>query len=607
MGEYSPDSALPPTLGSNTPGPHPASITRPIHHPEWDQASASGYRVSNHVIGESVPRRNPFKVIIIGAGASGIDFLHHAKTALSGLNVKLRCVEKNSDVGGTWLENRYPGCACDVPSASYQFPWRPNPHWSQYYSGAREIWAYMKAVALDEGLTQYMEFGVEVKGATWVDETARWVVKLAKVNGQEWEEQCDVLLNATGVLNNWKWPDIPGLHSFRGDLFHTARYPENFDLKGKRVAVIGTGSSGVQTVASVYPDADKLYTWVRSPTWITAGFAQKFAGKDGANFDYTEQDKLAWEQDPEKYREYRKMIEHELNQRFKLVLRNSAESQQANEFSYREMTAKLAENADIAAHIIPQNFNVACRRPTPGNGYLEALIGEKTTIFMEDVAGITPKGFTVQSGEEYACDVIICATGFDTSFRPRFPITGINGKSLSELWSNMPESYLGLAVPRMPNYFMFTGPFTPTAQGSILPLITSKSKHILQIIRKMYVQHIRRMVPRDSAIADFMEHCQAYLPRTCWADPCSSWFKQGRVDGPIAMWPGSRLAYLDVMRSPQWEDYDVEYDSGNRFGFLGSGFHVSEFEANGNITDYLDGNVIDAPPRALMEELYNGN
>lgn len=200
MGEYTPDSTLPPTLGSNTPGPHPASITRPIHHPEWDQPSASGYRVSKHVIGEPVPRCDPFKVLIIGAGASGIDFLHHAKTALSGLNVELRCVDKNSDVGGTWLENRYPGCACDVPSASYQFPWRPNPYWSRYYSGAREIWAYMKAVALDEGLTQFMEFGVEVKGATWVDETARWVVKLAKVNGLEWEEQCDVLLNATGVL-----------------------------------------------------------------------------------------------------------------------------------------------------------------------------------------------------------------------------------------------------------------------------------------------------------------------------------------------------------------------------------------------------------------------
>lgn len=271
------------------------------------------------------------------------------------------------------------------------------------------------------------------------------------------------------------------------------------------------------------------------------------------------------------------------------------------------MTAKLAENPDIAARIIPQTFNVACRRPTPGNGYLEALVGSKTTVFTEDVAGITPEGFTAQSGEEYACDVIICATGFDTSFRPRFPITGINGKSLSELWSDMPESYLGLAAPSMPNYFMITGPFTPTAQGSILPLITSKSKHILQIIRKMYVQHIRRMVPRDSAIADFMEHCQTYLPRTCWADPCSSWFKQGRVDGPIAMWPGSRLAYLDVMRAPQWEDYDLEYESGNRFGFLGSGFCASEFEANGNITDYLDGGMMDAPPRELMEKLFKGN
>jgi hypothetical protein len=267
------------------------------------------------------------------------------------------------------------------------------------------------------------------------------------------------------------------------------------------------------------------------------------------------------------------------------------------------MKRKLGGDSRLVDKVIPKNFNVGCRRPTPGDGYLEALIGEKTTVFTENIGSITPIGFTDQDGNAYECDVIICATGFDTSYRPRFPVIGLDGINLAELWAERPSSYLGIAAPKMPNYFMFTGPFTPVAQGSILPLLTQLSHHFLQIIRKMRVQHIRRMTPKDSAIADFMEHCEAYLPRTCWADPCPSWFKQGRPDGPIVMWPGSRLAFLDTLQTPQWEDYEIEYYSRNRFGFLGNGFHISEFVEGGDITQYLNGAFVQALPKKDVEEV----
>ncbi|KAH8586249.1 hypothetical protein B0O99DRAFT_703109 [Bisporella sp. PMI_857] len=606
MGEFSASGHGARSIGSNGPGPHPNSSSRPVHYSEWSQPLVSGYGCSPHTLGEQWPGYNgkPFKVIMMGAGAAGIDFLHHSLKALSDLNVEVKCFEKNSDVGGTWYENRYPGCACDGPSASYQFAWRPNPDWSHFYSGSKEIWQYMKSIAVDEGFMDYIQLNTEVKKALWNDDSSTWTLTLAKTDGSEvWDEDCNVFLNGTGFLNAWRWPDIPGLDTFHGRLFHTARFDENYDLTGKRVAVIGSGSSGVQVVASIYPLVSHLYTWVRSPTWITAGFAQKYAGKGGANFEYGAEEKAKWRKDPEKYRKYRKTIEAELNQRYKAVLRNSAESQEANEFSYNEMRTKLGHDLRLVDKVIPKTFNVGCRRPTPGNGYLEALAGEKSTVFTETISRITPSGFIDHKGIEYECDVIICATGFDTSYRPRFPVLGLNDAILSEQWKEVPESYLGIAALNMPNYFMFTGPFTPVAQGSILPLHSALSNYFVKVIRKMVVQHIRQMTPKKQSIDDFMEHCRAYLPRTCWADPCPSWFKQGRVDGPVVMWPGSRISFIETVREPQWEDYDIQYQSQNRFSFLGNGFHLSEFDPNGDITAYLNCEIETAPPRERLRHM----
>lgn len=241
------------------------------------------------------------------------------------------------------------------------------------------------------------------------------------------------------------------------------------------------------------------------------------------------------------------------------------------------MTTKLQNNERLVDQVIPKDFNVGCRRPTPGNGYLEALVGEKTTTFTETIHSVTPNGFRDQAGNEYEVDVIIAATGFDTSYRPQFPVIGLNGVVLAERWSKLPESYMGVAAPDMPNYFMFTGPFTPVAQGAILPIITHVGNYVTQVIRKMCEQHIRRITPKDDVIAQFMEHCKAYLQRTCWADPCRSWFKQGDPNGPLVMWPGSRLAFFEAIKAPNFEDYNVAYWSSNRFSFLGSGFAWFEF------------------------------
>lgn len=254
------------------------------------------------------------------------------------------------------------------------------------------------------------------------------------------------------------------------------------------------------------------------------------------------------------------------------------------------MSTKLSPKPELRDIIIPNNFNVACRRPTPGNGYLEALAGKKTTVFTSAIQAITENGVVDSAtGKEHPVDVIVCATGFDTSFRPRFPIIGLNPKTtLAEKWAEFPASYLGVGVDGFPNYLMYSGPFTPVAQGSLLPIITLLTNHFMEIIRKMRTQHIRRLSPKPRAVADFAEHTRTFLPRTCWADPCSSWFKQGTIDGPIVMWPGSRLSFFEILHHPNYEDYDIEYWGGNRWSFLGTGFVDFEFTGTKDMTWYLD-------------------
>ena len=252
------------------------------------------------------------------------------------------------------------------------------------------------------------------------------------------------------------------------------------------------------------------------------------------------------------------------------------------------MSTKLGHNPRLVDQMIPKDFNVGCRRPTPGNGYLEALVAEKTMCYTDNMLCITPKGFISGDGEEVEVDVIICATGFDTSFRPRFPVVGLDGKVLSQQWAKLPASYISVAAANMPNYFMYTGPFGPVAQGSVLPLLTLCSNYVAQIIKKMRKQHIRRLFPKESAVEDFMEHAALYMRRTAFSDPCTSWFKQGTKDGPVVMWPGSRLAFFDLMETPNFEDYDIEYWSKNRWGWLGNGFSTIEFDGKSDISYYLD-------------------
>lgn len=534
------------------------------------------YQIRENLMGT----KRKLKVIFMGAGCSGINFAAQLQKRME--NVDLTIYEKNDDFGGTWLENKYPGVACDIPSVSYQYTWARKPDWSRYYSGGEEIRQYFKKVALDNQVDKFVKFNHKIIHAEWLENEGKWKITIMKSEkpSETFVDYADFFINGGGFLNTWKWPEISGLHSFRGPLLHTANWDSKVDLKDKKVLVLGIGSSGVQVVPAIIDEVSELFVVARSATWITAGFAPKYAGESGKNFSYSEEIKDRFRNDTDFYLAYCKGVESELNQRFKIVINDSEDANNARQYSSNEMRRKLAGRDDIIDHLMPKNFGIGCRRPTPGNGFLESLVDPKTTTLTEEIKEITPTGFIAADGTHHQCDAVICATGFDTSFRPQFPIICNERNVQDDFLDPNNLGYLGINTPEVPNYFVFCGRYGPLGHGSVCPMVEAYTSYTFQVLEKAQVEDIKKIQVKRSAAEQFSKHADEYVKRTAFSGPCSSWFKAGDKNRKPAIWPGSRIQYLTMLQHVRFEDYEIEYLSGNAFNFLGNGFHVREYDGS---------------------------
>lgn len=416
-----------------------------LHENTWYNRDFNGYRISEHPLFE----KRRLRVVCVGAGASGLQFAYKAERLLE--NVDLQIYEKNSDIGGTWLENRYPGCTCDIPSHSYQFTWARNPSWSSFYSGSEEIWQYMKDIAVKYELEKYVQLDTAVQSAEWDEESGHWNLKLSSPDGCANDDWCDILISASGIVNAWKYPAIPGLDSYKGKLMHSARWDSSFDLTDKTVAVIGGGSSAVQIIPNIQPQVGKMYAFLRSPVWITTGFGAKYAGPGGTNFKYSAEQIKEFQDNPELLRKYCREIEGELNKRFNLMHGNSKDQQTSRELIADIMKERLG-NEKLAENLVPE-FALGCRRMTPGSGYLESLSKENVEVIHKSVVRLTEVGVVDEDGFEHKVDAVICATGFETSFAPQFTAIGRKGANIKEQFGDFPQGYLGISTANFPNMF----------------------------------------------------------------------------------------------------------------------------------------------------------
>ncbi|KAI1811259.1 hypothetical protein GGS20DRAFT_588689 [Poronia punctata] len=541
------------------------------------------------------------RVVGIGAGASGLNMIRTLRRNLK--NYEHVVYEKNGKVGGTWHENRYPGCRCDVPSHNYQFSWRPNPKWSNFFSPAEEIEKYLDQICEEEHMMDAIRTRHKVIGAWWDEIRGLWDLSVQNLEtGEQFRDHANFIVDASGILNNWKWPEIPGLDTFQGELIHTANWPKDFDYANKTVAVIGNGSSGVQVVPAIHPAVEKVYHFVRTPTWVLPprrmammmmnGPAKPILGQleidEKEDFSAAQIEKF--QDDPEFYRKFVKAVELDINGAFATLLNGGPIQKFATAKVTEWMTVCLGGDEELCRALIP-TYPLGCRRMTPAPGYLEALRSPKSKVVTEGIASVVPDGIQLESGETIKVDAIICATGFDTSFTPRFPLFGRSGNIQDKFRQEVPKSYMSCALSNVPNYFTIMGPNAPIGHGSVFTLSEHIARYITRIIQKCQVQGIKAICPSDGAVNDYSAHIASFMPRTSWASSCSSWFKGGKVDGPVtALHPGSRIHFFHMLEQFRGEDWDYTYDhpSTNRFHYLGNGFSTKELDPAFDSTWYLE-------------------
>ncbi|KAH6975459.1 hypothetical protein BKA56DRAFT_89961 [Ilyonectria sp. MPI-CAGE-AT-0026] len=548
------------------------------------------------VIEQPLGTTRHLRIIGIGAGMSGMNMIRTLRLHLT--DYEHVVYEKNPVIGGTWYENRYPGCKCDVPSHNYQFSWRPNPEWSSFFSPATEIQDYLCRVCEEENMHGLIKTQHQVEGAQWDENDGVWRLQIRNLQTDTlFNDYCHFLLDSCGILNNWKWPEIPGLHDFQGDLVHSANWPEKFDDAGKTIALIGNGSSGVQILPEIQKNAKHLVHFVREPTWIVPSRLQLIAQSRGSileGVEINEDEGFSKAQierfmsDPVFYRKFIKAIEEVVNGNFPLTLKDTDFAAFMQERVKEYMTDALQGDKRLCDAMVP-DFPLGCRRLTPGVGYLEALKAPNVTVVTDPITRVVPQGLETSTGELIKVDAIVCATGFNVSFCPRFPILGRKG-NLQDKWTReMPKSYMSCAVPGFPNYFTFLGPNAPIGHGSVFTIAEHIAKYMTKIIKKCQTEGIKAISPSQSAVDELSEHTQIFMPRTAWTGNCISWFKNGTVDGPVtALHPGSRIHFFHMMENFRGEDWEYTYmRKGNRFLYLGNGFSTREEEGEDS-TWYLD-------------------
>ncbi|KAH8675791.1 hypothetical protein BX600DRAFT_432344 [Xylariales sp. PMI_506] len=561
------------------------------------RTSAAPYSIVEQPLGTA----KHVRIVGIGAGASGINMIRTLRKNLT--DYELVVYEKNEGVGGTWHENRYPGCKCDVPSHNYQFSWRPNPEWSNFFAPAKEINQYLCRICEEEKMMDTIKTQHQVVGARWDEVRGLWNLDIKNlVTGEDFSDSANFIIDGSGVLNNWKWPDIPELHSFKGDLIHTARWPENFDYSGKTAIVIGNGASGIQIVPALQPDVKKLYHLFRNPTWIVPPrvMTMKIMGGPAKDiFSQIEMDEKEnftaaqiekFKSDPQFYKKFVKIVEKDISSAFPVVLNGSTVQAFATEKATQFMTANLGGDENLCKALIP-SCPLGTRRIIPAPGYFEALRAGNIEIVRNEISRVLPDGVELASGEKIEADIIICATGFDTSFCPRFPLVGRYGDVRDHMKSATPQSYMSCALAGVPNYFTFLGPNSPVGHGSIFTISEHIAKYITRIILKCQKEGIKAIAPSDAAVNDYSEHISTFMPRTAWSSSGRSWFKGGKEDGPvIALHPGSRVHFFHMLEQFRGEDWEYVYETSaqNRFSYLGNGFSTKELDPNVDSTWYLD-------------------
>ena len=482
-------------------------------------------------------------VIIIGAGLGGLC----AAIKLQEAGHRFTIVEKMDRVGGTWAQNTYPGVACDVPVALYQFSFAQSIHWSSTYPQGAEIQAYAEELADRYQLRASTILGDEAVRAEWDEASSTWTVTTASGKSITGE----ALIGALGQLNRPNWPAIPGKDSFTGDILHSAAWDHSVSLEGKRVGIIGSAASAVQIIPEVAKVASHLTVFQRSPNWVIPRRDVPMTPQEGA-LVMTNPEMAA-----KLGAMNREIIYSNADTYFWQVFQWTKEGRDAyTAIATNHLNAQVPD-PDLRAKLTP-DYPIGCRRILISDDYFPTLMRENVRLETESIEAITPGGIRTGDGVEHALDVIVFSTGFETTgWRWSVDVVGRDGKHLSQVWQDHPEAYLGITVADFPNLFVLYGPNTNLGHNSITFMLERQVEYAIKALAALDKEGARAMVPTHSAQDSYNDTLQAKLASTVWADPaCNSWYKNAH--GQITQnWAANTEAYAKAVEQVKLDDYEL--------------------------------------------------
>ncbi len=456
-------------------------------------------------------------VAVVGAGFAGVAAVVMLKRA--GYD-DVTVFERGERIGGVWHHNTYPGAACDVPSHQYEFSFAPNPRWSRRYAPQAEIQAYVEDVARREGVVDRIRTGTEVTGASWDAQRSRWTLETAAG-----PHEADVLITACGQLAVPSVPPIPGLDSFDGPAFHSARWDHSVDVAQKRVAVVGSGCSAIQIVPAIQPKVAHVDVYQRSPGWTIPKM----------DFAYSERTKRLFERFPALQRADRAAVFAFMELGAAGMTKQQWLLGPFRAVARRQIT-KAIKDPELRAKVTPKD-EIGCKRIMLTDEWYPTLVKPNVDLVTDRIAEVTPAGIRTQDGTERPYDVLVLATGFEAhAFVAPMHVVGEEGKSLAEVWGGVPKAYLGTSVAGFPNMFLLYGPNTNGGTGSVIYTIEAGVDHVIAALRELDRRDAQRIEVRRRAAEEFDRELRAALRNTVWHSGCTSWYVDEHGNDP-SQWP----------------------------------------------------------------------
>ncbi len=526
--------------------------------PEYGPMIASLIGVRTEVP-ETIASPPGFRVLVIGAGVSGMC----TAVSLRRAGIPFTIVEKNDTVGGVWWENKYPGAGVDTPNHLYSFSFA-SYDWTKYFALRDELHAYMSHVADTFDLRRSIQFGTEVVSCDWVEEAQAWDVRVRSAGGGERVERANVVVSAVGIFNPFRMPDVPGLDTFEGPAFHTARWRDDVDLTGRHVAIMGNGASAMQTAPEIADRVASLTIFQHSPQWAAPFEQFRKEVPDPMRFLLREVPLYrAW---------YRMRLGWTFNDRLHPALQKdptwdhpdrslNAINDGHREYFTRYITAELGERAEELLPKVLPTYPPYGKRMLMDNGWFRMLRKPHVSLVTDKIVEVRPHGVVTADGTEHPADVLVLATGFDVlRFVSTYEVRGRSGRTLREAWDDTDaRAYLGMAVPDFPNFFTLYGPNTqPGHGGSLIFVVEQQVHYLMDLLRQMAERDLASVDVRPEVHGEYNDRIDDAHERMVWTHPGMETYYRNDKGRVVVNYPWRNVDLFAMTRHADLDDYVVE-------------------------------------------------